>query len=55
MLSRWWVVEIFLEFLCDGLGTLTITDRITIGIMTLEHSVTRGFLAVDEQTVDFMR
>ena len=55
ILSKRAVVGKFLEFLCDGLGKLTIADRTTIGIMTPEYSATCGFFAVDGQTVDFMR
>ena len=55
ILSKRAVVGKFLEFLCDGLGKLTIAGRTTIGIMTLEYSATCGFFAVDGQTVDFMR
>ena len=47
ILSNRAVVEKFLEFLCDGLGKLTLSDRTTIGIMALEYSSTCGFFAAD--------
>ena len=49
------VVDKFVEFFGDGLTTLTVPDRATIGNMAPEYGATMGFFPVDRATLDYLR
>ena len=49
------VVNKFVEFYGDGLGSLTVADRATIGNMSPEYGATIGFFPVDAQTLAYLR
>src|SRR4051812_22039175 len=49
------VVEKFVEFFGDGLGTMSVADRATIANMAPEYGATIGFFPVDDQTLSYMR
>ena len=55
MLRRKGVVNKFVEFYGDGLGSLTVADRATIGNMSPEYGATIGFFPVDAQTISYLR
>src|SRR6185436_18428194 len=43
------VVEKFVEFFGEGVGTMSVADRATIANMAPEYGATIGFFPVDEQ------
>src|SRR5687767_8683896 len=49
------VVEKFVEFYGDGVGTMSVADRATIANMAPEYGATIGFFPVDEQTLSYLR
>src|SRR5205814_653028 len=49
------VVEKFIEFYGEGVGTMSVADRATIANMAPEYGATIGFFPVDEQTLAYMR
>jgi aconitate hydratase len=49
------VVEKFVEFFGDGVGTMSVADRATIANMAPEYGATIGFFPVDEQVISYLR
>ncbi|HEY1629105.1 MAG TPA: aconitate hydratase AcnA, partial [Tepidisphaeraceae bacterium] len=55
ILRSFGVVEKFVEFFGEGLATMSVADRATIGNMAPEYGATIGFFPVDEQTLNYLR
>jgi len=55
MLRKKKVVGKFVEFYGQGLSTLPLADRATIGNMAPEYGATMGFFPVDAQTLEYLR
>jgi len=55
MLRKKGVVGKFVEFYGQGLSSLPLADRATIGNMAPEYGATCGFFPVDETTLDYLR
>ncbi len=55
MLRKFGVVEKFVEFFGEGLGSMSVADRATIANMAPEYGATVGFFPVDDQTLRYMR
>ena len=55
MLRRKGVVDKFVEFFGEGLSTMSLTDRATIGNMAPEYGATMGYFPVDAETLRYMR
>jgi aconitate hydratase len=55
MLRRKGVVDKFVEFFGDGLNSMSLPDRATIGNMAPEYGATMGYFPVDEETLRYMR
>jgi aconitate hydratase len=55
LLRKFGVVEKFVEFYGEGLGTMSLADRATIANMAPEYGATIGFFPVDEQTLAYLR
>jgi aconitate hydratase len=55
ILRTFGVVEKFVEFFGEGLATMSVADRATIGNMAPEYGATIGFFPVDEQTLNYLR
>jgi aconitate hydratase len=55
ILRSFGVVEKFVEFFGEGLGTMSVADRATIANMAPEYGATIGFFPVDEQTLNYLR
>ena len=55
MLRGHGVVGKFVEFYGDGLDTLPLADRATIGNMAPEYGATCGFFPIDGETVRYLR
>jgi aconitate hydratase len=55
MMRKAKVVGKFVEFFGDGVDSLSIPDRATIGNMAPEFGATIGFFPVDKSTVEFLR
>jgi aconitate hydratase len=49
------VVGKFIEFFGQGVQSLNLADRATIGNMAPEYGATMGFFPVDEKTLDYLR
>src|SRR5258708_30178351 len=49
------VVEKFVEFFGEGVGTMSVADRATIANMAPEYGATIGFFPVDEQAISYLR
>ena len=49
------VVGKFVEYYGEGLGSLPVADRATIGNMSPEYGATCGFFPVDQVTIDYLR
>ncbi len=49
------VVGKFVEFFGDGLSSLSVADRATLGNMAPEYGATIGFFPVDDKTLDYLR
>ena len=54
MLRKKGVVGKFVEFYGDGLNSMTLADRATIGNMAPEYGATCGFFPVDGETVRYL-
>ena len=55
LLRRTGVVGKFVEYFGDGVSSLTVADRATLGNMSPEYGATCGFFPVDELTLDYLR
>ncbi|MHB8643851.1 MAG: aconitate hydratase AcnA [Gaiellaceae bacterium] len=55
VLRRTGVVGKFVEYFGEGLASLPVADRATIGNMSPEYGATCGFFPVDEQTLAYLR
>jgi len=55
LLRKFGVVEKFVEFFGQGLGSMSVADRATISNMAPEYGATMGFFPVDEQTLNYLR
>lgn len=55
MLRKANVVGKFVEFFGEGIASLSLPDRATIGNMAPEYGATLGFFPVDEVTLDYFR
>ena len=55
MLRKKGVVDKFVEFYGEGLNSMSLTDRATIGNMAPEYGATIGYFPVDEETLRYMR
>src|SRR5688572_7029200 len=49
------VVEKFVEFFGEGLNSMSVADRATIGNMAPEYGATIGFFPVDQQVLNYLR
>ncbi|MEW6249543.1 MAG: aconitate hydratase AcnA [Planctomycetota bacterium] len=49
------VVEKFVEFFGEGLGSMSLPDRATIANMAPEYGATAGFFPVDDQTLKYLQ
>ncbi|MCK9515842.1 MAG: aconitate hydratase [Ottowia sp.] len=49
------VVGKFVEYFGDGVATLSVPDRATLGNMSPEYGATIGYWPVDERTVEYFR
>ncbi len=55
MLRRRGVVGKFVEYCGEGLRSLSVADRATLGNMAPEYGATIGFFPVDAKTLDYLR
>jgi aconitate hydratase len=55
MLRKKGVVDKFVEFYGEGLSSLSLADRATIGNMAPEYGATMGFFPVDQETLNYLR
>src|ERR671933_2895435 len=55
MLRHTGVVGKFVEYFGEGLASLPVADRATLGNMSPEYGATCGFFPVDEQTLAYLR
>src|SRR6266508_3704577 len=55
MLRKKGVVDKFVEFYGEGLNSLSLPDRATIGNMAPEYGATTGFFPVDAVTIEYLR
>src|SRR5215212_8597257 len=55
MLRKKGVVDKFVEFYGEGLNSLSLPDRATIGNMAPEYGATIGYFPVDKETLRYMR
>ncbi len=55
MLRKKGVVDKFVEFYGDGLNSMSLPDRATIGNMAPEYGATIGYFPVDNETLRYMR
>ncbi len=55
MLRQHGVVGKFVEFVGDGLASLSLPDRATIANMAPEYGATMGFFPVDAETLSYLR
>jgi aconitate hydratase len=55
MLRKKGVVDKFVEFYGDGLNSMSLPDRATIGNMAPEYGATIGYFPVDGETLRYMR
>ncbi len=55
MLRKKGVVDKFVEFYGEGLNSMSLPDRATIGNMAPEYGATVGYFPVDEETLRYMR
>jgi aconitate hydratase len=55
MLRKKGVVDKFVEFYGDGLKSMSLPDRATIGNMAPEYGATIGYFPVDQETLRYMR
>jgi aconitate hydratase len=55
LLRRYGVVGKFVEVFGDGLNSLTVPDRATIGNMSPEFGCTITYFPIDDKTIEYMR
>src|SRR6185436_17631004 len=55
LLRKTGVVGKFVEYFGEGLASLPVADRATIGNMSPEYGATCGFFPVDDQTLAYLR
>ncbi len=55
MLRKHGVVGRFVEYFGEGVSTLSVADRATIGNMSPEYGATIGIFPVDEKTIEYLR
>ncbi len=55
MLRKKGVVNKFVEFYGDGLSSMSVADRATLGNMAPEYGATMGFFPVDDETLNYLR
>ncbi|MGH8014088.1 MAG: aconitate hydratase AcnA [Candidatus Binataceae bacterium] len=55
MLRKKGVVNKFVEYFGEGLASLSVADRATLGNMSPEYGATIGFFPVDDQTLEYLR
>ncbi len=55
MLRKKGVVGKFVEYYGDGLGSLSLADRATLGNMAPEYGATIGVFPIDEASLDYLR
>ncbi len=55
LLRRTGVVGKFVEYFGDGVSSLTVADRATLGNMSPEYGATCGYFPVDELTLEYLR
>jgi aconitate hydratase len=55
MLRKKGVVDKFVEFYGDGLDSMSLPDRATIGNMSPEYGATMGYFPVDAETIRYMK
>ncbi len=55
MLRKKGVVGRFVEFYGEGVPSLSLADRATIGNMAPEYGATIGFFPIDQQTLEYLR
>ena len=55
MLRKKGVVGKFVEYFGEGVGTLSVADRATIGNMAPEYGATIGIFPVDAKTIEYLR
>jgi aconitate hydratase len=55
MLRQTGVVGKFVEYFGEGVGSLPLADRATIGNMSPEYGATCGFFPVDQVTLDYLK
>ena len=55
MLRQKGVVDKFVEFYGDGLNSMSLADRATIGNMAPEYGATIGYFPVDSETIRYMK
>ena len=55
MLRKKKVVGKFVEFYGNGLSSLSLADRATLGNMAPEYGATMGFFPVDDETIRYLR
>src|SRR5438093_13170579 len=55
ILRRTGVVGKFVEYFGEGLASLPVADRATLGNMSPEYGATCGFFPVDEQTLVYLQ
>jgi aconitate hydratase len=55
MLRKKGVVDKFVEFYGEGLNSMSLPDRATIGNMAPEYGATIGYFPVDKETLRYMR
>ncbi|MCI0707677.1 MAG: aconitate hydratase AcnA [Ignavibacteriae bacterium] len=55
MLRKKGVVGKFVEFYGNGLSSLSLADRATIGNMAPEYGATMGFFPIDNETLNYLR
>jgi aconitate hydratase len=55
MLRKRGVVNKFVEYFGDGIASLSVADRATLGNMSPEYGATIGFFPIDEETLAYLR
>jgi aconitate hydratase len=54
LLRKHGVVNKFVEFFGDGVATMSLADRATIGNMAPEYGATMGFFPIDDETLRYL-
>ncbi|HYI67432.1 MAG TPA: aconitase family protein, partial [Candidatus Limnocylindrales bacterium] len=54
LLRKQGVVNKFVEFFGDGVSTMSLADRATIGNMAPEYGATMGFFPIDDETLRYL-